>query len=41
MSYERTQAAVLNRHGVTISQGGIDHVMQRASTAANAQLLPC
>jgi transposase len=38
MSYERTQAALLNLHGVTISQGGIDQVMQRASKAAAAQL---
>jgi transposase len=38
MSYERTQAALLNLHGVTISQGGIDQVMQRASKAAEAQM---
>jgi transposase len=38
MSYERTQAALLNLHGVTISQGGIDQVMRRASKAADAQL---
>lgn len=34
MSYERTQAAMLNLHGVEISQGGIDHMMQRAGQAA-------
>jgi hypothetical protein len=38
MSYERTQAALLNLHGVTISQGGIDQVLQRASKAADAQM---
>jgi transposase len=38
MSYERTQAALLNLHGVTISQGGIDQVMQRARKAAEAQM---
>jgi transposase len=38
MSDERTQAALLNLHGVTISQGGIDQVMQRASKAAHAQM---
>ena len=30
MSYERTQQALLNLHGVEISQGGIDKIMQRA-----------
>jgi transposase len=30
MSYERTQLALLNLHGVEISQGGIDGIMQRA-----------
>ncbi len=34
MSYERTQAAMLNLHGVDLSQGGIDHMMQRAGQAA-------
>ena len=34
MSYERTQATVLNLHGVDISQGGIDQMMQRAGQAA-------
>ena len=30
MSYERTQTALRNLHGVAISQGGIDQIMQRA-----------
>jgi transposase len=34
MSYERTQATLHNLHGVDISQGGIDQVMQRAGRAA-------
>jgi transposase len=34
MSYERTQAAMLNLHGVQLSQGGIDQMMQRAGQAA-------
>lgn len=34
MSYERTQAALLNLHQVELSQGGIDHMMQRAGQAA-------
>jgi len=34
MSYERTQAAMLNLHGVQLSQGGIDRMMQRAGQAA-------
>jgi transposase len=34
MSYERTQAAMLNLHGVELSQGGIDQMMQRAGQAA-------
>lgn len=34
MSYERTQAAMLNLHGASLSQGGIDQMMQRAGQAA-------
>ena len=30
MSYERTEAALLALHSVEISQGGIDHIMQRS-----------
>ena len=40
MSYERTQAALLNLHGVTISQGGIDQIMQRAGQQAATAMLP-
>lgn len=34
MSYERTQLALLNLHGVEISQGGIDGIMHRAGEKA-------
>jgi transposase len=34
MSYVRTQAALQNLHGVEISQGGIDKIMQRAGSTA-------
>lgn len=34
MSYVRTQAALQNLHGVAISQGGIDKIMQRAGKKA-------
>lgn len=34
MSYERTQATMLNLHQVDLSQGGIDQMMQRAGQAA-------
>jgi transposase len=34
MSYARTQAALRDLHGVTLSQGGIDQIMQRAGQAA-------
>lgn len=34
MSYVRTQAALHNLHGVAISQGGIDKIMQRAGSQA-------
>ena len=40
LSYERTQAALLNLHGVEISQGGIDQIMQRAGQAAASQVEP-
>jgi transposase len=38
MSYERTQAAMLNLHGVQLSQGGIDLMMQRAGQAAETEV---
>jgi transposase len=38
MSYERTQAALLNLHGVELSQGGIDQMMQRAGQAAGLEV---
>jgi hypothetical protein len=34
MSYVRTQAALRNLHGVEISQGGTDQIMQRAGSQA-------
>jgi transposase len=34
MSYKRTQLALLYLHGITISQGGIDNIMQRAGNQA-------
>lgn len=34
MSYERTEASLLNLHGVEISQGGIDQIMQRSGQKA-------
>jgi transposase len=34
MSYERTQLALRNLHGVAISQGGIDGIMRRAGDKA-------
>jgi transposase len=34
MSYVRTQAALQNLHGLAISQGGIDRIMQRAGRQA-------
>lgn len=37
MSYERTQAAMQNLHGVQLSQGGIDLMMQRAGQAAGTE----
>jgi transposase len=40
MSYERTQATMLNLHRVQISQGGIDQVMQRAGQAALTEVEP-
>ena len=38
MSYERTQAALLNLHGVELSQGGINLMMQRAGQAAETEV---
>ena len=40
MSYQRTQAALLNLHGVEISQGGIDKIMQRAGNKALQEVEP-
>jgi transposase len=40
LSYERTQTALWNLHGVTISQGGIDQIMQRAGQQAVAATEP-
>jgi transposase len=37
MSYIRTKSALLNLHGVEISQGGIDQIMQRGGKVAVAQ----
>lgn len=34
LSYQRTQQALANLHGVTISQGGIDAIMQRVGQQA-------
>ncbi len=34
MSYKRTQSALRDMHGVEISQGGIDQIMQRAAQKA-------
>jgi transposase len=38
MSYERTQKALCDLNGVTISQGGIDEIMKRAGQQAIARL---
>lgn len=40
LSYQRTQAALLHLHGVSISQGGIDGLMQRIGQKALEQLAP-
>jgi len=40
MSYVRTQAALRNLHGVEISQGGIDRIMQRAGRKAIKAIKP-
>lgn len=40
MSYERTQQALKNLHGVAMSQGGIDHMMQRAKKQALIAVKP-
>jgi transposase len=40
MSYVRTQAALHNLHGVEISQGGIDKIMQRAGQRAIQKVAP-
>lgn len=38
MSYERTQQALRDLHGIEISQGGIDEIMQRAGKKAAARI---
>lgn len=38
MSYVRTQAALQNLHGLEISQGGIDQIMQRAGRTAKKRV---
>ena len=40
MSYQRTQAALANLHGVKVSQGGIDKIMQRAGNRALREVDP-
>ena len=40
MSYVRTQAALRNLHGVEISQGGIDKIMQRVGQKAIQKVAP-
>ena len=40
MSYERTQQALKNLHGVAISQGGIDHMMKRTGKQALVAVKP-
>jgi len=40
MSYVRTEAALRDLHGATISPGGIDKIMQRAGRQAEQQLEP-
>jgi transposase len=40
MSYVRTQAALRDLHGLEISQGGIDKIMQRAGRQAGEQMEP-
>src|SRR5512135_3089260 len=40
MSYVRTQSALRDLHGVGISQGGIDQIMQRAGKNAMARVAP-
>ena len=38
MSYQRTEEAMWELHGVTISQGGIDQIMQRAGQKASQRM---
>ncbi len=40
MSYVRTKSALRDLHGVKISQGGIDKIMQRAGQQAGHQVEP-
>ncbi len=40
MSYMRTKSALRDLHGVEISQGGIDRIMQRSGKSAIEQAAP-
>jgi transposase len=40
LSYQRTEKALLDLHGLKLSPGAIDHMMQRAGKAAKAQTQP-
>ena len=40
MSYKRTQSALRDLHGVEMSQGGIDQIMQRGGKSASVQAIP-
>jgi transposase len=40
ISYERTERTLRDLHGVEISQGGIDKIMQRAGNKANREVEP-
>jgi transposase len=40
MSYKRTKSALRDLHGVEISQGGIDQIMQRGGKSAMEQVAP-
>ncbi len=40
LSYQRTQATLLNLHGVTLSQGGIDEILRRSGQKAQQQMEP-
>ena len=40
LGYQRTQGALANLYGVTLSQGGIDHIMQRVGQRALTKTEP-